>query len=562
MTKHMLARNVPLVLASLASSACTTIRTEPVSAVSKEAAPGFVYYLPLRTLHVEAKYVIADCGYKTDTQTAVLLYEVLPTVTSGLIADRRRPLVIREGLSGKALKALNYEIALYENGTLKSFNATADDRTAETATNVISGALKFGLGFTGLGLFSAADAPKIVWLRDLVQTKLEAEAAAAAAKPPKGKIGKKTKPANAPAVSVDDVQQVCGPRLSSALVRYHTLSAKLDGAHEATEAKSKLTAAVANAEKAVTDARTSLKAAKEVGGAEDVALAQTTLAAAVSKLAEARKKSEVGGSPAAPTALTQQIALLVQRDLTFGAAMDIVPTESPEDADKTLSYPAASLQAQGIKVPSNEDLQANVQLTLLFAPVDGTTAGEKPVHQLPRGLQNGIFVRTPASALLKVCVKTCSDDTTRLSQMITVPQWGQLSVFPLKNLMFSKSSTKLAFAPDGTITNLNFESTAAAERASGAFAQSGDLFLEFVTKRRELVSQLADAETAREKAGIQKQIDLLDLQRDLADAQSGTAPDRQKQLAQIQFEIDRAKKEAELLEARQALEQLRSGGSK
>jgi hypothetical protein len=560
MTNTQIVRNASLVLALMAGGACTTIRSQPVAPTSPEAADGFVYYLPLRTLHIEAKYVIADCGYKTDTQTAVLLYDVLPTVTSSLIADRRRPLVISDGLSGKALKALTYEIALYENGTLKSFNATADDRTAETATNVISGALKFGLGFTGLGLFSADDAPKIVWLRDLTQAKLAAEAAAAAKKPnakPKGGKGS----AQAPAVSMEDVQRACGPRLSSALIRYHTLSAKIDGAHEATEAKAKLTAAVANAEKAVTDARAALKAAKEVGGTEDVALAQTTLTTAVSKLADARKKAEASGSATAPTTLTQQMALIVQRDLTFSAAMDFVPTETPADTDKTLSYPAASLKAQGIQISDSDDLTANVQLKLLFAPVDGAASDEKPVHQLAKGPRNGIFVRTPASALLRVCVKSCSDDTARLSQTITVPQWGQLSVFPLKNLMFSKSSTKLAFAPDGTITNLNFESTAAAERASGAFASSGELFLDFVTKRRELVSQLADAETAREKAGIQKQIDLLDLQRELADAKAGTAPDRQKQLDQIQFEIDKAKKEEELLEARQALEKRRSGGS-
>jgi hypothetical protein len=204
-------------------------------------------------------------------------------------------------------------------------------------------------------------------------------------------------------------------------------------------------------------------------------------------------------------------------------------------------------------------MTARIELKLVSARgATGVVGAQDPA---PNGTKKeGIWVRAPAMAQLRVCrTESCTGETTRLSQTISVPQWGQMSVIPLKNMMFARSSTKVAFAPDGTLTSLNFDSTAAAERGSAAFAQSGEIFLDFVTKRRALLAELKTAETATDKAEIQQQIDMIDLEQRLAQAQSGIGPDRQNQLNQIQFEIDQTKKQRELLEEKRKLDAIRSG---
>lgn len=528
-----------LMLASVASAVlagCTTVRSQAIDATKPDEAVGLVYYLPVRSFEVDAKFVVQDC-IVLQSGVATLSYEVVPTVRSVLSSDRRRPFSIYDGLHGNALKALNFEISQYENGTLKAVNATIDDRSAETATNVASGALKFALGLTGVGLFSGSSI------------------------------------ANAPIASLDllddtnksamlpKLYEACGKKTIDALQGVRALAGRLDAAADATSAKAAAAAKVASAEKAITDARAGLKAAQETKGAEDLQLAERTLATAVTELVAARDALKNLPASQPPSALAQQMAALIQRDLTYTVTKAFIPSDSPNPVEETVTYSAARLKALGIQVGDGADLKAvvNVQLE---APIGGT-GDPAPVAQVvaagTRG--EGIWTRLPAMARLKICVDSCSDETVRLSQLYSVPQWGHLARMPIKGMAFARTSTKLSFAPDGGIVSLYYDSTAPAERASKAFADIGGSFSEFVTARAKLLTDLEAADTASEKAEIQKQIDLLNLGNQLANAQTDQTTDQNRQLADLEFQKKLAQKARELLEERRKLEAAQNGAA-
>lgn len=528
-----------LMLASVAGAVlagCTTVRSHALDATKGGEAVGLVYYLPVRSFEVDAKFVVQDC-IVLQSGVATLSYEVIPTVRSLLSSDRRRPFAIYDGLHGNALKAMNFEISQYENGTLKAVNATIDDRSAETATNVASGALKFALGLTGVGLFSG---------RSL---------------------------ANSPIASLDllndsnrddmlkELHKACGKKTIDALQAVRAMAGRLDAAADAASAKAAATAKVASAEKAVTDARAGLKAAQETKGAEDLQMAERTLASAVGELVAARDALKNLPAAQPPSALAQQMAALIQRDLTYTVTKAFIPSDTPSPVEETVTYSAARLQALGIKVAQSADLKAVVNVRL-EAPSGQAGAPALIAQTVAAGTRGeGIWTRLPAMARLRVCVDSCSDETVRLSQLYSVPQWGHLARMPLKGMAFARTATKLSFAPDGGIVSMYYDSTAPAERASKAFADIGGSFSEFVTARAKLLTELAAADTTAEKAAIQKEIDLLELSNQLANAKTDQTTDQSRQLADLEFQIKVAQKARELLEERRKLEAAQNGAA-
>jgi hypothetical protein len=528
-----------LMLASLAGTVlagCSTVRSHAVDPTKPDAAVGLVYYLPVRSFEVDAKFVVQDC-IVLQSGVATLSYEVVPTVRSVLSSDRRRPFAIYDGLHGNALKALNFEISQYENGTLKAVNAVIDDRSAETATNVASGALKFALGLTGVGLFSGSSIAN----RPIASLALLDE--------------------NNRTEMLNMLNAACGKKTIDALQAVRALAGRLDAAADSASAKAAAAAKVASAEKAVTDARAGLKAAQETKGTEDLQLAERTLAAAVAELSSARDALKNLPAAQPPSALAQQMAAIIQRDLTYTVTKAFTPPENPSAIEEPITYSADRLQALGINVAEGADLKALVNVRL-EAP-SGGTGDPSPVAQLvaPGTRSEGIWTRLPAMARLKVCVESCSDETVRLSQLYSVPQWGHLARIPLKGMAFAKTSTKLSFAPDGGIVSLYFDSTAPAERASKAFADIGGSFSDFVTARAKLLTELAAADTAAEKAEIQKEIDVLNLRTELANAQTDQTTDQSRQIADLDFQIKVAQKARELLEERRKLEAAQNGAT-
>ncbi len=524
-----------LVGLSVALAGCSTVKTRAVE-IGANPAKGLVYYLPIRSFDIDAKFIITNCE-ANEAGKAQLTYDVLPTVRSQIWADRQRAFVIHEGLNGRVFKALNFEIVQYENGTLKSINAVADDRTAEAATNVVSGALKFALGLTGTGLFSASSTGRtnVSSLSDLNGQKAHDDAI------------------------ITKVRAACGLKVTDALVQIRQLTRSADAAAESAEAKSKLVAQAAAAEKAVVEARANLKAAKDTAGTEDLARANQSLTKAVAKAIETQQKVDDFPASTAPTALQQRVAAIVQRDLTFTVSATYVPAETDTSDDFSVALSEAKLEAAGIKATGA--MTANVLFTIQFSAASKDDAGPDLKTLTLSGDQAGIWTRIPAIGAMKVCAGACAPDTIRLSQAFSVPQWGQVSVLPLQSVAFSKSTIKVNFAPDGAVTNLDFETSSPAERASGAFATMGQSVIDFTTARRTLLSNLEAAQSAAERAEIEQQIAILDLNKQLASAQDTGSVDQQRQLSDLDFQILQVGKQIELLEASKRLEALRTASA-
>jgi len=517
-------------LAMIPLAACSTIQTGAAPG-GASAGEGLVYYLPLRTLQIDARFVISDCGARNGQ--AQLVYDVVPVVSTQIVADRSRPFAVT-GLDGNVMKTLNFQIAQYDNGTLRSVNAVIEDRTAETITNVLTGASRIALGLTGLGTFSSGETrDSVTWLSDLDDP---------------AKAGDRTRIEN-------EVRAACGVRTTAALLRIRQLNAAADPARESTEARARLTAAVTTAQQAVTDARTNLRAANEARGTADIAAATRLLDEAVTALDLARQNLRQAAPAANPATASAQVAAIVQRDLTYTATKLITPPDDGADISETIDVLATTLQTAGIQ--TSAPLQAGVLLTLMrpggasvaAAQPGGVTAGD------------GIYVRAPASARLVVCAGACQADggQVRLAQTVTVPQWGTISRLRLRNMMFATSNYQLAFAPDGTLLSLSSQTSAPAERASAAFAQAGDILIDFATRRRTLRNELATAESAAERNEIQQQIDLLDLQEQLTAAQQSNSGEQSRALSNIQFEIDQVNRQIQLLEAQARLRALQAG---
>jgi hypothetical protein len=512
---------------------CATVKTQTAD-IAAEPVKGMVYYLPIRSFDIEVKYVVTNCAADS-SGNAILTYDVQPVVKSQLLADRRRAFTIYDGLNGRVLKALNFEITQYENGTLKAINGSVDDRTAETATNVVSGALKLALGLTGTGLYSGGNSgvAQNASITDLNGNKADDDR------------------------FIASVRAACGVKITDALVQVRTLTGQIDAAQEALEAKAKLTAAVTGADKGVTDARANLKAAKDTAGVEDLARAQSLLAKAIEKQRKAQDALDAfpSGSPA--TAYQQRIAAIVQRDLTFVASKTYLPGETESAGDFTISFPDAALRDIGVKTQT--PLRANVTFDLLSVKQSPEDAGAGLKAIAIRTTQvDGVWTRAPAMGMMKVCAGDCAEQTVRLSQAFSMPQWGQLAVLPLQSKAFAKSTVKAAFAPDGAITSIYFDSTAPAERASGAFLSASGSIADYVTARRDLKAKLAETKDADEKDAIQQQIDVLDLTAQLANKQTDATTDQKRKLADLDFQIQEVEKQTQLLEASKKLEGMRS----
>ena len=134
----------------------STIKIRPLPPSDAAPAEGLVYCLPMRVLEVEATFVIQDCALNETSGKTALTCDVKSTVKSRIVADAGRSFIVEKGLTGRALIALDLGVQAYENGTLGSVNMTAEDRTAQAAVSLISGAFKFALAGARIAAFSNA----------------------------------------------------------------------------------------------------------------------------------------------------------------------------------------------------------------------------------------------------------------------------------------------------------------------------------------------------------------------------------------------------------------------
>ena len=96
--------------------------------------PGVVYYLPVASYDITVTWLLTKCA------SAEIAFQVSATIVEKLVADTGSPYVIDYSRADTLLKQTDLQVALYENGTLKSLNGSSGDASGEVLTSTLRAA--------------------------------------------------------------------------------------------------------------------------------------------------------------------------------------------------------------------------------------------------------------------------------------------------------------------------------------------------------------------------------------------------------------------------------------
>ncbi len=132
-----------LLLAALVFPNCA-IATERKPPLAVGAGPGIVYRLPSTSLSLSADLVLRSC-----TDKEIVADATVAIVASGGASDVATYRLNADGLMAAAQKR-DVAVELYDNGTLKSLNTVADDRTGAIVINVFKAVAQVAGAFVGV----------------------------------------------------------------------------------------------------------------------------------------------------------------------------------------------------------------------------------------------------------------------------------------------------------------------------------------------------------------------------------------------------------------------------
>ncbi|MDY7065496.1 hypothetical protein PsexTeo8_19320 [Pseudomonas extremaustralis] len=137
---------------------CTTSLThQKLETGAQPDSPGFSYYLPRQRFIVTATYELRNCPNprgSEEEKSAPLEVTQSATVTEAPIADHREYYSVPLDTLSSGWKTTTLTATFYENQTLHTFGATADDRTGAVIKGVLAAAVSVAKIQTGT--FTAA----------------------------------------------------------------------------------------------------------------------------------------------------------------------------------------------------------------------------------------------------------------------------------------------------------------------------------------------------------------------------------------------------------------------
>lgn len=170
-----------------------------------------------------------------------------------------------------------------------------------------------------------------------------------------------------------------------------------------------------------------------------------------------------------------------------------------------------------------------IHLKLQAAEPLGRTQG--CAKDCPDDKLEGFKYRIPAEGQLLVCADTiCSEETLhKASDIAQISQLGHVYVLPLKSTMFSTKSISATFAENGRPTSIGVAATAASDKAASTIAAIGDL-----------ATTLHKTRSEKELNDLKAKTEILKAQKDYADATAALhpSPSQDKQDATNAFKID------------------------
>jgi hypothetical protein len=137
----MLIRKAAPALATLALAACTTTMThQQVDAGARPLVPGLNYFLPKQVYAITATYEISSCPNANGTaeeKRAPLVVSQKASLAESSVADGSARYSIPYDTLTSAWKTTSLTATLYENQTLHTLGASADDRSGAIVKNVV-----------------------------------------------------------------------------------------------------------------------------------------------------------------------------------------------------------------------------------------------------------------------------------------------------------------------------------------------------------------------------------------------------------------------------------------
>jgi hypothetical protein len=500
-------------LTTLVLGGCTTqLNATRVTSDNPVPTTGAPYFLNFTRFEITATRRVAACESEVDNKKIPAL--VIETQLEAKRSEERDPVrhyvVDLESLQSR-LKNTEVIIGYYDSGALKSLNASAEDRTGEVISSVVTTLGKAVVGLAGAGARAAGD-----------PVCNEATAAAVAA-----------------------------------VAKNKESTAALTKQLEQDVASLQHLTAIATALGKAWDASDRRRLATAMDAAQDKRL---KLAALAEELKADLSKISVVGTRKWPA----NGDVLASTDALFPAltSAQILKWGSPDFDDKDFQNMVAATA-----VWARLEATTALKRTLCTQPVDQDDKDEAAakVQACAGDAAAGLKYRIPVPGRLLLCSTTrCVESTDEkvdeihLDQPGLISQLGPIFVLPLKSTVFSNKSVQAAFAENGMPQTLGVKSSASAEKAAATF---GTVTEQFLTARSSVVTNKLER--------VKAETELLKAEAELATAKKALEPPKVDPLAEQKeatgaFQADTALLDAELanIKARAALEEARaaSGG--
>lgn len=474
---------------------CTSLSTrEDLRPEAGAALTGVPYSLPMLQFDLAMTRSLAQCVDPVSGKPNVkftLTVEATPRYPAGetYVIDYRQ-------LSGWT-KVTGLTVEFQENSNvLKSVNATAEDRTGA----IIGNAIKSSIGIASLigGIPLPSGAP-------LINGRPPA---------PRGMI-------------------VCVEGKKGSQAKLDEVTVATEDVKSKTKSLKAVTAAV--------DGLSARQAALSDSDRADLTKKLGEQKAAIKALADANEALDELKSEISYTVKTTWPRSFGETDKTFPAsgpglarlaslvkwaAADSSPNAGEnrcDDQGKLGECIASKLESYLILWPNNDDTRG---------PAASVTARNSPAVAVAGSTVGGLLVRPPIHGHLIVCAATdtgCTEDSPKVvfrSDDTAIPQLGSLRFLPFRNEAFQNNALTLLLTPTGDLSKIEYKNSKAQGEEASATVLSA------VNDLRGYMDARAKQRAAEEKL-----------------AHDSLTAERSDEVAAIQFEIDKAKKQKELVDA-------------
>lgn len=544
-----------LVVASGLASACTSVKTLPdVHRSSRhQALAGIPYSLPMRQYGLQVTRTLVQC----DDPSAERLTEQQPIKFSTkvaadpqLVAGERY--VVNYAALASWVKTSDFAIETHPSGTLKTVNASADDKSDQ----VIKAVVKTGMTLASMGMGVPLGGGQRTFMKS------GNESIAPAAQPMIVTCKQETRDALATLTAKEDALKEQKSLQADKNKTVEDLA--LVGAITEDQKKALLKALyeqrqqVKLLETATRDYADALDAVSVIetrfwprdfadGGvtAETIQIGEPgrEKLAALFHLVPASTETP----PSDCVSIEVTVASCIEPQLLVNARIEPRMEGGDVCPDDASAFNCS--RTADVRYPKPEGLLVGRARTEFLRQAAESRAS-RSTNSRDLWPDKGVFVRPPETGRILVCSgKTeCavgSPSMLIVGEWLPVPQLGQLRFLPFENRMFESNQLVVQLAADGTVEKFQYASKAAAlQRVAEAAA---DAATQLKTARKDARDEITAAQ-AQEAAALQHQITMLTKQDELKKMEN-PSPAAADPMKDAQLELVRAQIQALLAQA-------------